>query len=53
VPKEGPKFEVNVEGLVMRPHASLHHRILGRVAVYVGAFYFVGMIDVPVVSFEL
>ncbi len=52
LPENSPKFEASVEGLVSRPYASLHRKILGGVTVVIWALDFVGVPDVPVVSFD-
>ncbi len=52
LPKDAPKFEASVEGLMSRPHASLHREILGGVAGVVRTFYLVRVTNVPVVDFD-
>ena len=52
LPENSPKFEASVEGLVSRPDASLHRKILSGVTVVIWALDFIGVPDVPVVSFD-
>jgi len=47
--EDAPVFEVSVEGLMPRPYASLHCKILRRVAVIIWALYLVGVPDVAIV----
>ncbi len=52
LPEDSPKFEASVEGLVSRPHASLHCKIFFGVTVVIWALDLVGVPDVPVVGFD-
>ena len=52
LPKDPPVLEAAVEGLVSRPYARLHAKILGGVAIVVGALDLVGVPHVAVVGFD-
>ena len=45
-----PVLEPPVDCLVTRPYPSLYLLVLGQVAAVVGALYFVGVPDVPMVG---
>ena len=52
LPEDTPKLEATVKGLVTRPHARLHCKLLCWVAVFVGALNFFGVPHIAVVGFH-
>ena len=50
LPKDAPKLEASIKGLVLRPHKSLHGKILPWVAVVVRALDLVSVPDIAVVG---